>query len=220
MPCLVLPGGRSPRAALYQSWVALTRLLAGLGWIEDPSASWRAAARRLRERHRVLAPAAEEPANRAKQIARALQGRFVFVYAGSERLEAVATRVRNQLNENAKLLGHSAGVPELNHNEIVGWERPGALEDRAAVLILRDAEDTPEIAERLTLTAEFAARRGAWVGEWNEGEGDRLSRMVAMVHFGDYLSLYAALLAGVDPTPIASIVELKQRMAERGGRRG
>jgi glucose/mannose-6-phosphate isomerase len=220
VPCLRVPDLGPPRAALYQSWVALTRLLSNLGWVEDPVPSWRAAARRMRERNHVLGPESPEPANRAKQIARELEGRFVFIYAGSERLTAVTTRVRNQLNENAKLLGHSAGVPELDHNEIVGWERDATVSDRSGVLILRDAEDEREITEGLTLTAEFARRRGAKVVEVTEMEGDRLSRMAALVQFGDYLSLYSALLAGADPTPIESIAEFKRRMKESEAPRG
>jgi glucose/mannose-6-phosphate isomerase len=213
--CLVLPGGISPRAALYQSWVAVSRLLAALGWIDDPGAHWRAAAIRLRERNARIGPRTAEADNPAKRLARGLHGRFVFVYAGSERLGAVATRVRNQLNENAKLLGHSATAPELCHNEIVGWEGKGAHGSRAAVLILRDREDSPRVAERLAWTAEYAARRGVPMFEISETEGERLSRMVSMVQTGDYVSVYLALLAGVDPTPIESIDELKRRLSER-----
>jgi glucose/mannose-6-phosphate isomerase len=71
--------------------------------------------------------------------------------------------VRHQLNENAKLLGHSALVPELNHNEIVGWERAGTMP--AAVLLLRDAEDSDDTSRRLSLTADMAAQQGATVHE-------------------------------------------------------
>src|SRR5262245_872515 len=124
----------------------------------------------------------------------------------------MATRLRTQLNENAKLLAHSALVPELNHNEIVGWERAAA--GRASVLILRDREDAPEVAKRLTLTAEYAARQGAQVHEVSSGDGGRLARMASLVQWGDYLSFYLARLAGVDPTPIASIDEFKRRLAE------
>jgi glucose/mannose-6-phosphate isomerase len=138
-----------PRAALWSAWVALGSLLGALGWIDDPAPAWTEAAAMLRARNRAWAPGVVERDNPAKAIARRLDRRFVFVYCGSERLGPVATRVRNQINENAKLLGHSALVPELNHNEIVGWEKPGAWDDRAAVWILRDSEDAPEIATRL-----------------------------------------------------------------------
>jgi glucose/mannose-6-phosphate isomerase len=218
VPCAALPGGSPPRAALFSAWVTITALLPALGWIDGQETAWREAAAHLRARNRMLSPDAPEAGNPAKQLARALAGRFVFVYTGSERLGPVGTRLRQQLNENAKMPGHSAVVPELNHNEIVGWERPGALSKSVAVLLLRDAEDSAATRTRLTLTGEFAARQGAAVHEVEStGEG-RLARLASLVQFGDYLSLYLALAAGVDPTPIASIDEFKRRLAEAGRR--
>jgi glucose/mannose-6-phosphate isomerase len=84
------------------------------------------------------------------------------------------------------------------------------------VLILRDPEDSPEVSRRLTLTAEYAVRQGAEAHELSAITGGRLARMAAQVQFADYLSLYLALLSGVDPTPIPSIDEFKRRLAESG----
>jgi glucose/mannose-6-phosphate isomerase len=217
VPCTVLPGGSPPRAALFTSWVALTALLQALGWIADEAPAWQEAAEILRERNRTLAPDVPEAHNPAKQLARSLAGRFVFIYAGVE-VGAAATRVRQQLNENAKMPAHSAVVPELNHNEIVGWERPSALSKSVAVLLLRDAEDSTKTRTRLTLTGEYAARQGAAVYELESARGGRLARLASLVQLGDYLSLYLALADGVDPTPIASIDEFKRRLADAAER--
>jgi glucose/mannose-6-phosphate isomerase len=214
VPRQSLPSGFPPRAAVFPSWVAVTRLVYALGWAGDPTPAWTEAAMALAARARALGPGAPEPDNPVKRLARALQGRPVAIYAGSETLGAVALRWRTQLNENAKLLAHSALVPELDHNEIVGWERPEASHRRMSVLILTDADDTPEVARRLVLTAEYARRQGAEVHEISSGDGARLTRMASLVQWGDYLSLYLALLSGVDPTPVASIDEFKRRLAE------
>jgi glucose/mannose-6-phosphate isomerase len=212
-----LPTGSPPRAALFASWVAVTGLLHALGWVEDPAPSWREAVALLRERDGRLGPAVGEAENPAKRLARALEGRLVYVYAGAGPLEAVALRWRQQLHENAKVLAHSAVVPELDHNEIVGWERPGTLHRGIAVIALSDPEDRPEIRTRLALTAEYARRQGAAVHEWEAAPGPRLARLASLVQFGDYLSLYLALLGGVDPTSIPSIDEFKRRLSGRGG---
>jgi glucose/mannose-6-phosphate isomerase len=211
-----LGGTGPPRAALYAGWVPLTGLLHRLGWSDDPAPGWREAADQLRREDVALGPAAPAAGNPAKQLALALHGRMTFIYSGSERLGPVGLRWRQQLHENAKLLGHSAVVPELNHNEIVGWERPGPVRDRAAVVLLRDPEDTREVAARLTLTAEFARRQGAAVHEIEGREGGRIARAARLILWGDYVSFYLALLSGADPTPIASIDEFKRRLAASG----
>ncbi|MBI1795770.1 MAG: bifunctional phosphoglucose/phosphomannose isomerase [Candidatus Eisenbacteria bacterium] len=214
VPCMRIPGGSPPRAALFSAWAPLTALLHALGWVDDPAPAWREAAALLRARNATLAPERPAGSNPAKQLAEALVGRSVTIYAGSERTGPVATRLRQQLNENAKMPAHSAFVPELNHNEIVGWERSGGTSGTAAVVLLRDAEDSAATRTRLTLTGEYAARQGAAVHSVESSGGGRLARLASLVQFGDYVSLYLALARGVDPTPIASIDEFKRRLAE------
>jgi glucose/mannose-6-phosphate isomerase len=214
-----LPPGSPPRAALYAAWVSVTHLTGALGWMDDPAAEWQHAVTLLEERRRTIGSASPERDNPAKTLARRLAGRRVIVYSGAERMGAVATRLRQQINENAKMLGHSATAPELNHNEIVGWEAPGDAWRDTAVLVLRDREDRPEVARRLALTGEYAARQGAEVETIETPDGPRLARMAAQTQFADYLSLYLAVTRGVDPTPIASIDEFKRRLAEAAAAR-
>ena len=213
--CQALPAGLPPRAALFHAWVPMTRLPAALGWADDPGAGWREAVARTRARRAELSPASPEAANAAKRLARACVGRAVMVYAAHGPVGAVALRWRQQLNENAKMLGHHAVVPELNHNEIVGWQGAGPPHERRTVIVLRDPEDPAEATTRLDLTAEYAARQGAAVHTVRADGDGRLARMATLVQFGDYLSLYLALLGGVDPTDITSIDEFKRRLAER-----
>jgi glucose/mannose-6-phosphate isomerase len=214
-----LPGGMPPRAAMFHAWVPLTALLADLGWAADPAADWRETAALLRERWAVLGPAAPEAANPAKRLARAVAGRALHLWSGPGAMAAVVLRWRQQLNENAKVFAHSAAVPEHNHNEIVGWQVANPSTRSIAVLVLRDGEDAAEVTTRLDLAAELAARQGAAVHEIRSTGGSRLARLASLVQFGDSLSLYLALLGGVDPTDIASIDDFKRRLAERASDR-
>lgn len=214
-----LPGGMPPRAALFHGWVPLTTLVAGLGWAPDPVPAWREAVAVLRERRGEWGSAVPESANPVKRLARAVAGRPLFVYSGPGPVAAVATRWRHQLNENAKVLAHSAVVPEHNHNEIVGWQGSEPAERRIVVVLLRDVEDAPEVTTRLDLTAEYAERRGAEVHTVRSVGGSRLARLASLVQYGDHLSVYLALLGGADPTDIASINEFKRRLSERASAR-
>jgi glucose/mannose-6-phosphate isomerase len=214
-----LPGGMPPRAALFHNWVPLTRFVHRLGWGGDPVPGWREAAGLLRQRRSELGTAAAEAGNPAKRLARALAGRSIYIYSGPGGPAAVGVRWRQQLNENAKVLAHSSVVPESNHNEIVGWQEPSPVARSLAVLLLRDGEDTAAATARLDLTAEFAARQGAAVHEIRSQGESRIARLASLVQFGDSLSLYVALLGGVDPTDIASIDEFKRRLAARASAR-
>ena len=210
-----MPAGMPPRAALFHAWVPMTRLVRALGWVSDPAAGWREAAALTRARLAELGAAVPETANPAKRMARACHGRAMFVYAANGPTGAVAIRWRQQLSENAKLLGHSAVVPELNHNEIVGWQAPTAFHRSIAVIVLRDREDSAEATTRLDLTAEYAARQGAAVYDVRSVGESRVARLASLVQFGDHLSLHLALLGGVDPTDIKSIDEFKRRLSEK-----
>jgi glucose/mannose-6-phosphate isomerase len=209
-----VPSGMPPRAALFHAWVPMTLLPGALGWCPDPAPGWREAAALARDRRATLGVAAPESANAAKRLARECAGRYALVYAANGPMGAVALRWRHQLNENAKLLGHSATVPELNHNEIVGWQDAGERHRNISLILLRDREDAAESATRLDLTAEYAARQGAAVHEVRTTGESRIARLASVVQFGDYLSLYLALLGGVDPTDITSIDEFKRRLAD------
>src|SRR5262245_11694203 len=215
VPWHKLPAGMPPRAALFSSWVPMTGLLAALDWVDDPTSSWTRAIEDLRELKTQIGIDVPESKNPGKQLARALHGRFIQVYGSAARTGAAATRLRQQLNENAKLPGHSAEVPELNHNEIVAWERPDAFHRGVSVLLLEDPDDGVEVERRLALTGKFLAEQGASVHVLETSGNGRLSRLAQLVVWGDYLSIYLAALRDVDPTPVASLDEFKRQMAAK-----
>jgi len=209
-----MPGGMPPRAALFHGWVPVSLVPHALGWCADPAPDWGEAAALLRARHARLALAVPEAGNPAKQLARTLLGKRVLVYSGPGMLAAMGVRWRQQLNENAKVLAHSAAVPELDHNEIVGWQgaEPGAGD--LAIVVLRDREDSAETRVRLEVTLDYVTARGATV-HTIESEGEsRIARLASLAQMADFVSLHLALLGAVDPTDITSIDLLKRRLAE------
>jgi glucose/mannose-6-phosphate isomerase len=159
-------------------------------------------------------PVVETEANEAKRIALALHGRLPVIYAGVGAPEAALLRWRCNINENAKALCHTAVVPEMDHNEIVGWSGPESWAERATVVVLREGDEDRGTSRRLSATADWLRRHGAPVVEVVSRGATPLERLWWLCHLGDYVSVYLAALYAVDPTPITAISELKASLSE------
>ncbi|MEP7029104.1 MAG: bifunctional phosphoglucose/phosphomannose isomerase [Candidatus Eisenbacteria bacterium] len=207
-----LPAGLPPRAALGYSVVSLARLLEALGDPGEGEAAWLEALAVLEEGNARLAPAAPEAGNPAKALARALVGRAVVVYGSAGPAAAVARRWKGQVNENAKTPAFDAALPEMNHNEIVGWQALPDLHARCAAVFLADASDAPRIVRRREITRAILAEEGIESHEVKSTGESALARLLSLVQVGDWMSYYLAVLAGVDPTPIVKIDRLKREL--------
>jgi len=162
-------------------------------------------------------PVAENP---AKQLAAALHGGLPVIY-GAESTAAVARRWKGQINENAKLPAIWAALPELDHNEIVGYEAAGDLGRAMRVVMLRDPRHQRQVQRRFDLTRELVAPAVGRVLEVTAEGRSALARVLDLVTVGDYASLYLACLRGIDPGPVDIIERLKARLATTGyGRAG
>lgn len=209
-PLLTLPGGLMPRAALGYSLTALLTLAERLGLLHLGAASWDEAEALLATMSESLAVASD---NRALTLARQLEGRLPFVYRSDGLAEAAGLRWINQLQENAKVLAFGNVFPELNHNEITGWEVPAPWHARCAIVVLRDRDDPPRTQRRIAVTRMLLEpRAGAWIEVESRGTS-ALARVLSLVYLGDWVSLYLAALRGVDPTPIVLIDRLKNALA-------
>ena len=208
-----LPAGLPPRAALGYSVVSLSRLLEALGDPGEGEGAWQEALAVLEEGNDRWAPASPEAGNPAKALARALVGRAVLVHGAFGVMAAVAQRWKGQVNENAKTPAFAATLPEMNHNEIVGWQALRDLHARCAAVFLADSGDAPRIAVRREVTARILEEEGVATHVVESRGTSRLARALSLVLFGDWVSFYLAVLAGVDPTPIAKIDRLKRALA-------
>jgi glucose/mannose-6-phosphate isomerase len=211
-PCLGMPAGLQPRAALGHSLVALLTQLHHAGTVPDPVPDLDRAAAWLRR----LAPryAPEQHAdNPAKQLADRWHGTLPVVYTGPTLGPAAGTRWRGQINENAKSLALVSVLPELDHNEIMGWSALPALRAQVSLCFLRDAEDGPAVERRHDATMRILAGRAKSLDTVTvEGE-TRLERLLGTIWLGDWASVYLAFRNGVDPTPVDEISELKRQLA-------
>ena len=213
-PCLMIPEGFPPRCALGYSFFPLIAVLAKIGIIKDQAKSTDEVIRHLRRlkdsRIGYRIPYKENP---AKKMAAEIFGKFPVVYGSSGHTDAIVTRWRGQLAENAKTLSSGNLFPEMNHNEIVGWDNPKKVLKDCVAIILRDASDHPRVLKRMDVTKRILNKEKIKVLEARSSGKELLARLFSLVYFGDYVSFYLAILNGSDPTPVEKITMIKKELA-------
>ena len=213
LPCVLMPGGLQPRAALGYSLTALLTVAEQMGLLAPNDDAWAETQTILEAQAAALADPEASP-NQALDIATALQGRLPVVYSSEGLFEGVNLRWRNQMHENSKT--HAVGnvFPELNHNEIMGWARRTGLHKGVCVIVLRDQADHPRVQRRMDVTRDLLAEHtGFWAEVQSQGTS-KLARLLSLIYLGDWVSLYLAILQHVDPTPIGLISQLKDALAQ------
>ena len=212
-PFIKIPGGQPPRSALAYSFFPLMIALSRLGFIKDKSREIKEALTLLDEKSAEYSN--PDPAvNRALQLASSMSGRIAVVYSSTERFDAVNTRWRGQMAENAKTLCFGNVLPEMNHNELVGWKALKNQMHDMQVILLRDRGDHPRVQVRMDITREILSQYTPHIAEvWSEGT-TLLGRMLTLVVLGDWVSYYLAILHREDPWPVAVIDHLKTELAK------
>jgi glucose/mannose-6-phosphate isomerase len=161
---------------------------------------------------RELDPAVPAGENAAKGFAAWIGNRVPVVW-GAEGIGSVAAvRWKTELNENAKTPAFASSLPELDHNEVVGWS-PGTGEG-FVVVALRHRGEEPDVAARFPVSVELAEEAGVKTREvWARGESP-LARVLSLVMLGGATSIYLGLARGFDPAPIEAIDRLKRMLEE------
>lgn len=199
---LTIPGGQPPRSQFGYSAISLIRVLACYGIVQD------AVFTALESLPRFLRSNKADTIARATQLATVLAKRTPIIYAES-RNEGVAIRWRQQINENSKRLCWHHVYPEMNHNELVGWEGGN---NTHAVILLRSSDDHPRSVARMNITEPLFMQKGAVVENVIALGKTRAERIFDLVHLGDWLSLLMAERADVDPMTIHAIDYLKNAL--------
>lgn len=155
-----------------------------------------------------------EAGNEADQLARRIGRTIPLIYGGGGLGAVAAQRWKNQFNENAKVPAFWHTIPEMCHNEIVGWGQHGDLTRQAFTLIfLRHDLEHPQVMERFRLVGERMEEVVARIEHVSgEGEGE-LAQLLDLVLQGDVVSTHLALLEGVDPGPVPVLDEIKAILA-------
>ncbi len=212
VPSAIVPGGLAPRCALGYLFFPLLLIAARCDLFDLGQSSLKALVNDTEATTKELADYTT-PDNPAVAIAEKLHGTIPVLYGGQSALDAVLMRWRCQIEENAKVLAYSNVLPEMNHNEIVGWEQLPELLGHITVIALHDAADIPQLRKRLAITLDLVRPLAAGVLEVHAKEENELSRVFGLILLGDWVSFYLAVGTGVDPFPIRNINHLKKALA-------
>ena len=205
-----IPGRMPPRAALGYSFVPLYRIFQHLGIVEERDGALKDTARFLSEQNDLFSNPQD---NEALNLAEEINDTLPIVYSDATMMESVNLRWRNQFAENAKTLAYGNTLPEMNHNEIVGWERIVHLTGRLSVILLIDKEDNPRVQRRMEIVEELVEDQTASLHILKTRGQTRLTRMFSLIQLADWTSFYLAIVNNIDPTPIAKIDLLKSKLA-------
>jgi len=148
--------------------------------------------------------------NKALDYARELTGFIPVIYSAVDVTSAVGYRLKCQFNENSKLHAFHNIIPELNHNEIIGWESFLDKQFNGKLIMIKDKIYHKQIAKRFEISASLINCDKIYL-ESNEEEFKL--RLMDLIYLGDWITYYLALVRGYDPSEIENINILKEKLA-------
>ncbi|MFB0543767.1 MAG: bifunctional phosphoglucose/phosphomannose isomerase [Candidatus Bathyarchaeia archaeon] len=209
VPCLTVPEGMAPRAALPYLLLPLVLTCGRFKVVPHLGRELDGALKVLRELREMVAPENPLRDNPAKLLALDLLHTIPVIYAPRE-YAAVALRMKTQFNENSKVPSYAAVLPEIFHNEVMGYEAPRELSSSLSVILLRDEREDPKVRAKVEAMKGLLKEKIRVLREvWSRGE-EKLAKIFSMLFLGDVASTYLAVLYGVDPTPVESISRIKE----------
>ncbi len=203
-----LKSGFQPRYALGTSFFALLKIFQHLNFIDDQNSFVNKIRNLWEEKGKTFT--SEE--NIAFQVAVQLVGFIPIIYSVSDITNSVGYRLKSQINENSKLHSFHHEIPEMNHNEIIGWESYQEKDFRAKVIQIFDDSYHPQIKKRFTILNELLSKSGLEIIKLESSHEDFKVRLLDLIYLSDWISYYLGVLRGFDPSEIDYINFLKEKL--------
>ena len=202
--CILVPAGMPPRSCLGYSLVQILYILNHFGLIDNQFEKEIGAA--IKE----MKAGEKETQKKAKAIAKKIVGKLPIIYSAAT-YEGVAIRFRQQLNENSKMLCWHAAIPEMNHNELVGWRDDAA--DKV-VILLRNEDDYERVQARMEINKKVFKKHTPNIIEIYSHGKSYWEKAFYLIHLTDWVSVILADLRELDATEVKVIDFLKGSLAK------
>lgn len=213
-PLALLPKAEQPRYAVFYNLKALIALLqsAGIMTRDEINDELSRASEYLADVVKPWLPTIPSDRNPAKQIALEVIGKSAVIYAGPK-LWPAAYKWKISFNENAKHIAWSNQYPEFNHNEFMGWTKQ-PTQKPYAVIDLRSNLEHPRVQKRFEVSERLlSGMRPAPIVVEAQGN-DLLEQLLWTIAFGDFVTIYTAILNGINPAPVDLIEKFKKSLDE------
>jgi glucose/mannose-6-phosphate isomerase len=198
-PVIKVPAGIQPRAAISYLFFPILKALERLSLIKEKVSEIEETFNILKELSKEYSAKSPIKNNLAKKVALSLYQHLPLVYGSEGLLEAVAMRWKTQINENSKWPCFWNVFPELDHNEIVGYEIENTINRQVKIIYLQDKEGLLRVEQRREITRKIIEDKVAeFIVCPTKGKG-KMARMFSLIFLGDLASYYLAILNQVDP---------------------
>ena len=210
---IIMPKGLQPRAALAYSFVPILYLFLELGLIEidlhNNLINSVTLLQSVRDSYRH-----SDQNNKTWTLSNKIYNTIPIIYGESDNTSIIALRWSNQLCENSKMLSFCNELPEFNHNEIVGWENNTSIIEKLSIVWLNDESNHERIGVRQEITSKILDNVVDKQFEITLNGNTRFERLLHLIHFGDWVSLWCAYLHNTDPSPVEKIANLKNELSK------
>ena len=211
MAYLRVPSDLLPRVALPELTAAVFFVMGSAGLLPDASRLLPEAAKSLSDLNTKVKPTVPSRQNDAKQMAQALVDRLPLII-GDETYGSVLRRFKNELNENSKMPAICHTIPEGYHDDIEGLRELGKLAKPQPILLRTRNEMEGQNRTREQLALLLSNLGFPPVLEFAGNGNDELSQLLTATTFADYVSVYLAILRGVDPSELRFIPRFREAM--------
>tara|TARA_Y100001970_G_scaffold87966_1_gene111039 strand:- start:2749 stop:3786 length:1038 start_codon:yes stop_codon:yes gene_type:complete len=209
---IIIPSGLQPRAALSFSFIPILFVLLKLDIISSKFLEWLESSTELIKKNRKIYSKKNDD-NPAWVLAKKIFNKIPIIYADSDFLNTIAVRIKGQICENGKILAYHNIFPEMNHNEIVGWEKNSELFKSYFIIWIFDKKMNERNIVRQQIVMDMLNKIGVDQFKLEVTGNNFEERFLLLIHCGDWLSYWCAILNKIDPSPVKNINILKNKLS-------